>query len=81
MLTEIRGREELSASAQIRSVRRTKSGDVLLKLGRNSEGKTALGDSIRTLLGDKASVKMHEPKISYGIRDLDDLATSEEVKP
>lgn len=63
----------------VRAIRRTRSGEVLVELGRQTGDKAAFGNNLRSSLGGAASVRTLEPKETVEIRDLDDLTTAEEV--
>ena len=64
--------------AMIRSVRKTKNGDVLLEL-LNGEKKDQLCGAIKDSLGDLATVVNLKQRITIEIRDLDSLTDKEEV--
>lgn len=68
-----------STGTEIRSVRQTRAGEVLVELGAKTGDKTAFGESLRAILGDNAMVRSLEPRETVEIRDLDSLSTSEEV--
>lgn len=65
---------------EIKSVRRTRMGDVLVELGTNTRNKENFCEALRGALGETATVRSLEPKITLEIRDLDCLSTEEEVK-
>lgn len=68
-------------NVEINKIRGTKSGNILLELGHNSnnEGKEAFSATLKTILGDK-SVRMLEPKRTVEIRDLDSTSVTEDVE-
>lgn len=68
--------------AEIRSIRRTRQGEVLLKLSNatKAEGKASFSEAVRGAVGLMGSVKRLEPKETIKLRDLDCLTTAEEVQ-
>lgn len=69
-----------ASNAEIRSVRRTRTGDVLLELGPKTKDKATLREAMINVLGDTATVRCLEPRITLEIRDLDCLTTENEVR-
>ena len=67
-------------STEIRNVRRTYAGDILLELGPKTTNKEGFSNTLKEILGEQASILMLEPKSTLEIRDLDDFTTEEEVK-
>ena len=68
-----------TAGAVIRSVRKTRSGDVLVELGSGTTDKAAFENAIRAAVGESATVRQLEHRIAVEIRDLDSCTTAEEV--
>lgn len=68
------------SETEIRSIRQTKAGGVLLELGDKAKNKEAFCEVIRGILGDSAVVSTLEPRCSLEIRDLDCLTAKEEVE-
>lgn len=80
VLREIRAKvNPTDTRTEIRAIRRTRSGEVLVELGREKGDKVAFGEALRRSLGGLATVRSLEPKESVEIRDLDDLTTVDEV--
>lgn len=81
ILREIRAKAKPEESkAEVRSLRRTRAGDVLLELGRKTEDKAAFGCALKALLGDSAKVSVLEKRSPIEIKDLDELTTPGEVE-
>lgn len=68
------------AGAEIKSIRQTKDGQVLLELGRKTENPEQFGAVLTSILGDMASVRCLIPRTSVEIRDLDCLTDKEDVE-
>lgn len=66
--------------ADIKSVRETRAGGVLVELGKNPAGKAELDGAIRKAMGDKVEVKNLIPTKEIEIMDLDSLTDSKEVE-
>lgn len=66
--------------AEIRAVRRTRTGDVLVELGPGTKSKSDFGDALQTTLGATALVRCLDPKSTVELLDLDELTTEAEVK-
>lgn len=64
---------------EVRCIRQTRSGDILVELGRNTKDKAAFETVICSILQESATVRQLEPKVSVEIRDLDSLSSEEEV--
>lgn len=80
-LGEIRSKTKPENSdAEVRSIRQTRSGDLLLDLGAGIKDKTVFRDTLINILGDKATVRQFEPRITLEIRDLDSLTINQEVE-
>lgn len=65
---------------EINSVRRTRSGDLLLELGKNTKNESGFCEALKGILGPSATVRNLEPKTTIEIRDLDCLTTVEDIK-
>lgn len=66
------------ADVAIRSIRKTKTGAVLLELGKGGK-KDDFFNNIKEVLRDTADVKDSKPKVTIEIRDLDSFTTTDEV--
>ena len=66
--------------AEIRSIRRTRTGDVLLEMSNNSKCTKAFSDALKDALGEMGSVKNLVPKTTLELLDLDSYTTKEEVE-
>lgn len=66
---------------EVKGVRKTRAGDVLLELGAKTKNKEGFATSVRAALGEAASsVRSLEPKTSIEVRDLDEFTTEDEVR-
>lgn len=65
--------------AEIKTVRKTRTGDVLVELGSGTKSKADFGDALQTTLGTTATVRCLEFKSTIEIRDLDELTTEQEI--
>lgn len=63
----------------IKALRKTKSGDLLVKL-EQSLGNTDLSTEFQNILGANVTVRILEPKSTLEVRDLDELTTKEKVE-
>lgn len=80
VLREIRGKANpADTGTEVRSIRQTRSGGVLVEFGATPGNKAAFGDALRGILGSNATVRDLEPRETVEIRDLDSLTTPEEV--
>uniref|UniRef100_T1HVK9 CCHC-type domain-containing protein n=1 Tax=Rhodnius prolixus TaxID=13249 RepID=T1HVK9_RHOPR len=80
VLGEIRGKvKPEDTETEVKCIRQTRTGDILVELGRNTKDKTAFEMAIVKALQEKATVSQLEPKDSVEIRDLDSLSSEEEV--
>lgn len=78
-LGEIRSRTKPENSdAEVRSIRQTRSGDS--SLGAGIKDKTVFRDTLINILGDKATVRQLDPRITLEIRDLDSLTINQKVE-
>lgn len=81
VLREIRSKATPEESeTEVRGIRQTKTGDVLVELGEKTKDKAAFSDVLKKILEGKAVVRSLEPKETLEIRDLDGLTTKEEVE-
>lgn len=65
--------------AEIRAIRQTRDGQVLMELGRTADAEK-LSAALVTALGTSGTVRSLVPKISVEIRDLDCLTEKEDVE-
>lgn len=65
---------------EIRAVRRTRSGDVLLELGAGTKNKEGFCRALKGVLGESATIRSLEPMTTLEIRDLDSFTTDVEVQ-
>lgn len=68
------------AEADIKTIRKTQNGGILLELGRNTKDKNHFHAIIEKAIGEAGVVKMVNPKITLEMGDLDCLTTKEEVE-
>ena len=81
VMTTIRAVKPEELGADVRSVRKTQSGDVLIELRHTKpEGRTALAEVLKKATGQSGNVRELTPRGSLEIRDLDCCATEEEVR-
>ena len=80
ILSGIKGRVNPSDhAAEIKSIRRTRTGDVLLELKTVGENNNSLADALKSAVGETASLSSLIPRVKLEIRDIDCCATTEEV--
>lgn len=80
MLGEIRKKADpAETGTEVKAIRRTGTGEVLVELGPNTKDKAAFAETIRGILGENAAVSSLNRQKTVEIRDLDELATPEEV--
>lgn len=65
--------------AVIKSLRKTKAGDLLVELGQPLDTQGGFKEDLQTALGSDATVRVLETKVALEVRDLDELATEGEV--
>lgn len=65
---------------EIRAVRQTRSGDVLLEFGKKSKNRADFNIKVKEVLGEMGSVKNLEPRVSLEMRDLDSCTIVVEVQ-
>lgn len=63
----------------IKAIRRTRTGGILLELGKTAKNKESFREALRGIVGANATVVSLQPKATIEIRDLDSLTTAEEV--
>ena len=81
VLSEIRYRMKPEENgAEVSSIRKTRSGGVLVELGPKTTNKSTFCEAVKGLLGEKALVSSLEPMCSLEIRDLDCLTEKVEVE-
>lgn len=82
ILSKIKGDDKLSSVGEsISKIRRTKAGEMILILGKNNEEKTTeICEAFKSVLGEEALIKSKVKHTLLEIRDLDEIATKEEVK-
>jgi hypothetical protein len=66
--------------ADVRAIRQTRTGGVLLELGAKTKNRDNFSDALKNALGECGTVRNLEPKTTLEIRDLDSLTTVEEVR-
>ncbi|BES90724.1 ZnF_C2HC [Nesidiocoris tenuis] len=66
--------------ADVRTIRKTRDGDVLIELGRQSANQKEFADKIKAVLGDRGTTRSLVPRVSLEVRDLDDVTTVEDVR-
>lgn len=65
--------------AKVKSVRKTKNGEILVELDKGTKDQEKFSETLKTALGEEATVLSISKKISLEIRDMDDMTTVEEV--
>lgn len=81
ILREIRSKANPDKSeTQIKTVRQTKAGHMLLELAAKSKGKDNFSSSLKSILGEKADICHLEPRTTLEIRDMDEFTSEEEVE-
>lgn len=68
-----------ASGTEIKSVRKTRDGSILLELGAGSKDSSKFREKLKTIFGEEAKVHGLEPKSNLEIRDLDCCTTVEEV--
>jgi hypothetical protein len=80
VLSEIRQKvKPEEKGAVIKALRKTRAGDLLIELGQSSGSNSDLSTDLQSALGTNASVRTLEPRATLEVRDLDELATNDEV--
>uniref|UniRef100_A0A6M2DQ35 Putative myosin-2 heavy chain-like protein panstrongylus lignarius n=1 Tax=Xenopsylla cheopis TaxID=163159 RepID=A0A6M2DQ35_XENCH len=81
ILKDIKGKvkpEEIGID--VKSIRQTKEGGVLLEINKMSGGNSAFAEAIRTAVGDKGTIKQLTPMTTIEILDLDEVSTEAEIR-
>ena len=73
-------KESVSGEANICAVRKTQAGNVLIEMRGKAEGPTALFEAVKATMGENVNVTRLTPRRTLQIRDIDCLATEEEVE-
>lgn len=69
-----------SCGVRVKAVRQTRTGEVLLELGRSSkESRAAFSEALKGAVGAASSVRQLVPRATLEIRELDACTTKEEV--
>lgn len=70
-----------TAGVEVRSIRRTKTGQVLLKLKKSStESRTTFTEKLKSVVGSEITMRVLVPRSVLEIRDLDECITAAEVE-
>lgn len=65
----------------VQKIRRTQAGDMIIELNKNSKNRSsALKELTESVLGEKVQVKAMCPEATIQCKDLDEIATEEEVR-
>lgn len=81
VLRELRAKAKPEESGtEIKAVRKTRKGDMLLELGPNTKDKASFSSALKKILGERANITTLEPKETLEFRDLDSLTTTDEVQ-
>lgn len=81
VLKEIRDKvKPEDTGTDIRSVRQTRAGHVLLELGSNTKSREEFSQTLRQVLGEAGQVKNLVARVVLEIRDLDSLIEVEDVQ-
>ena len=64
----------------VRVIRTTRAGDVLLELGKQSKNAKAFGESLRDALGETGTVRNLSPRVTSELLDLDSITTIKDVE-
>lgn len=64
---------------EIRCIRQTRAGDVLLELGHKSKNREAFSSAVKKAVGQAGDVRDLVPRVTLEIMDLDSLTTEDEV--
>ena len=72
--------EPEKCGVELRSVRRTRAGEVLLELKKGAaDNRAAYSEALKAAVGSTSSVRELVPKVVQEIRDLDSYSTKEEI--
>lgn len=81
VLRDIKSKIKLEdTDTDIKSIRQTRSGDVLLELGRGTKDVQAFADAVKITVGDAGTVRSLLPRVTLEFLDLDSITTKEEVE-
>lgn len=80
VLKTLRNRTENDGTSKVKTIRKTRTGSLLLELEKGEQINPELLHRIRDILKESAEIKSVTPKITLEIRDLDSLTTSEEIE-
>lgn len=81
MLRDIKSKIKLEdTDMDIKSIRQTRSEDVLPELGRGTKDVQAFADAVKITVGDAGTVKSLLPRVSLELLDPDTITTKEEVE-
>ena len=69
----------MASGVDIKSIRQTKNGGVLLEMGRKTEDSTVFTDAVRSATANIGTVKTLTPTTTIEILDLDGVSTVEDV--
>ena len=67
-------------TTDIRSIRQTKNGEILLELRRESKDIQTFTDAVKATLGDTGVVRNLVTRVTLELLDLDSLTTKEDVE-
>lgn len=79
VLKNIRSKLKLSDEVNLKGIRKTRAGAVLLELEKGQTADPNFCEALRTTLRETATVADLKPKATVEIKDLDSLTTKEEV--
>lgn len=68
-----------NASVVVDRIRRTKAGDLLVRLGKGVGQAERLGSALAPVLGQQANVRVVTTTCTLKIRDLDEITEAEEI--
>lgn len=66
--------------AEIKVIRKTRAGDVLLEMGKNLEDREGVRNAINSAIGNTGKTRHLIPKTTIEIRDLDSVTEEDEVR-
>lgn len=76
MLRDIRSKvKPEDINMEIRSIRQTRGGEVLLELGKATEGIKAFANAVKTTLEDTGVVKSLVSRVTLELLDLDSITS------
>lgn len=81
ILKEIRSKvKPEDTETDVRSIRQTRAGHVLLELASNTKGREAFSQNLRSAIGEAGSVRNLVSRVTLEIRDLDSLTEVKDVE-